>query len=262
MKKILTLLATAFFATSTFAQIPTTGNGDGLKGSYWYGSQDFGNPIPDGSKGGENYAASGDFAGNAYLTKPGTHEFDRIDPEVKFDWGIGNPFNDHQDGDACGQHCFSILWTGYILAPITGDIYLDLTSCDDAFSIEVWDSQDMTASIAKYDQEYLAGWNWDKDFWTIPVSIEEGHYYYVELKYFDGSWGAHINLKWFSEQYSVEAVTIPQAQLYSVLPGADGINEVVSNDKPSTIYNLNGIQVTGDLKPGIYIKNGKKLLVK
>lgn len=262
MKKLFTLIAAMMVASTAFAQIPVTGNGDGLKGSYWYGSQDFGNPIPDGSKGGENYSISGDFAGNEYLTKPGTHEFDRIDPEINFDWGIGNPFNDLIDGEDGQQHCFSILWTGYILSPITGDVYLDLTSCDDAFSIEVWDSEDMTASIAKYDNEYLTGWNWDKDFWTVPVPMEEGHFYYVELKYYDGSWGAHINLKWFSEEYSVEPVTIPQAQLYSALPSTDGIKNMTADIDDETVYTLSGIRTRNTNAPGFYIKSGRKIMVK
>lgn len=262
MKRLFIFIATVFITTCVFAQIPKTGKGDGLKGSYWYGSPDFGNPIPDGSKGGENYAASVDFAGNAYLTKPGTHEFDRIDPQIDFDWGVGNPFNDLQDGADGQQHCFSILWTGYILSPITGDVCIDLTHCDDAFSLEVWDSEDMTSSIAKYDKEYLTGWNWDKDFWTIPVAMEEGHFYYVELKYFDTAWGAHITMKWFNEEYSTEAETIPQEQLYSKLPDTDGIKEFTNSKSKGEVYNLNGIRVSGKPQPGFYIRNGKKFLVK
>ncbi len=242
-------------------EFPITGNGDGLKGSYWYGSQDFGNPIPDGSKGGANYASSGDFAGNAYLKKPGEHKFDRIDKDINFDWGAGNPFNNHTDGDACGQHCFSIKWTGYILAPITGEVILDLTYCDDAFSIEVWDADNMKKSIAKYDKEYLTGWNWDKDFWTIPVQMQKDKFYYIELKYYDGSWNSHICLKWSSEERGFEPVIIPQAQLYSELPDTDGIEGITCDNKAEAIYNLNGIRVADISASGIYIKNGRKFVV-
>lgn len=265
MKKLLTLVVAVAFTTTALAQIPVTGSGDGLKGSYWYGSQDFGNPIPDGSNGGENYAASSDFAGNAYLTQPGTHEFDRVDSVINFDWGNGNPFNDHLDGGDCGegQHCFSILWEGYILSPISGDVNIDLTYCDDAFSLEIWDVDDLDASIAKYDDEYLTGWNWDKDFWVIPVTFEKDHFYKIVLKYYDGSWSAHIKLRWYSEEYSIESEIIPQAQLYSELPTSDGIKEVTTDDNGNdAVYNLSGIKMNGPLKPGLYIKNGKKFLQK
>ena len=43
----------------------------------------------------------------------------------------------------------------------------------------------------------------------------------------------------------------------------DGINDVQQTEKTDdTIYNLQGIKVQGELKPGIYIQNGKKFVVK
>ena len=120
----------------------------------------------------------------------------------------------------------------------------------------------MSSSIAKYDNEYLTGWNWDKDFWTIPVTMEKGHYYYIELKYYDGSWGAHINLKWFSEEYSIEAVTIPQAQLYSKLPSTNRISDIHHEKKDDPVYNIAGLRVLDTKAPGLYIKKGKKYLEK
>ncbi|MBQ8046891.1 MAG: hypothetical protein IJ196_03080 [Prevotella sp.] len=270
MKKIFTLVSVLFVAASAFAQIPVTGEGDGLLGEYWYGSQDFGNPIP------AIYQDSGDFANNPHLTQGGTHEFDRVDPQILFDWGSGNPFNDHQDGTDCGcgtaQHCFSVKWTGWLLAPVTGEMIFDLCQCDDAFTLAIYDVDDMEDPIFFYDDYYFtgshAGWNWDKDFWTFPVDLEEGHYYYIEIKYYDGSWGAHIGLRWYNED-STEPEYIPQAQLYSKNPLADGVKNVVVSAASNGVYNLQGVKVgasTKELPSGMYIvnKDGKqqKVVVK
>ena len=44
---------------------------------------------------------------------------------------------------------------------------------------------------------------------------------------------------------------------------ADGINGVkVVNAEKDTIYTLQGVKVEGNLKPGIYVKNGRKFVVK
>ena len=43
----------------------------------------------------------------------------------------------------------------------------------------------------------------------------------------------------------------------------DGINDVQQNMKTGdAIYNLQGIKMEGELQPGIYIRNGKKFIVK
>ena len=46
--------------------------------------------------------------------------------------------------------------------------------------------------------------------------------------------------------------------------GADGISDMKSfvNSEDDTIYTLQGVKVEGDLKPGVYIRNGKKFIVK
>lgn len=279
MKKLLTLIVAVFAFTAVSAQIPQTGKGDGLLGEYWKGSSDFGNPIPDIYK-------NTDWHKSPEQDQGGTYQFSRVDPVINFDWGSGNPFD-----DTTNEMSFSIKWTGYILAPVIGDYTFDLTFCDDAFDFKLYDVEDLETPIASYDKEWLAGFNWDKDFWQIPASLEENHFYYIQLRYFDNAWGAHIRLCWLNDDYSVEKEVVPQSQLYSKLPtqgikavtgksarivadngsiaikGVQGDVVTVSSVSGATLYSA---ATKGDLTlpvaPGLYVvKAGgvtKKVMVK
>ena len=42
-----------------------------------------------------------------------------------------------------------------------------------------------------------------------------------------------------------------------------GINDVkVNSDQPDVYYNLRGVKIEKPTKPGIYIRNGKKIVIK
>lgn len=271
MKKFIFLCLALLSANVAIAQVPVTGSGDGLKGEYWSGSSNFDQPIPD-------FYRNTDFHTSPSQDEGGTFEFSRVDSAINFDWGSGNPFNDSTD-----DMSFSIRWTGYLLAPVTGEYTFDLTFCDDAFSLKLWDADDIEAgTVAEYDDEYIGGtnmgWNWDKDFWLVPASLEEGKYYKVELLYFENAGGSHINFQWFVDEYSVATETVPQSQLYSELPSAivRGVKQsqmrtVVSGrtlrvmtdrDNMAEVYSANGTQIRTltanghdqiTLEKGIYI---------
>ena len=191
------------------------GEGDGLTGEYWEGSSDFGNPIP-------SVYRNTDFHKSPQQDQPGEYRFTRVDPVVNFDWGNGNPFNDSKEDES-----FSVKWTGYLLAPVTGKYNFSLTRCDDAFSFKLFNPDNLTSPICKYDNEYIGkpgfGFNWDKPSWKFSSSLKAGEFYYVELLYFENAGGAHINLRWQITGKASYYCTIPQSQLYTKLPDPNGI---------------------------------------
>ena len=58
---------------------------------------------------------------------------------------------------------------------------------------------------------------------------------------------------------SLEGQTL-KANISGIITAIDAIHGVAKADAP--VYNLNGQRVTGELKAGIYVKNGKKFIVK
>ena len=197
-----------------------TGNGDGLTGEYWEGSSDFGNPIP-------YIYRNTDFHKSPQQDQPGEYRFTRVDTVINFNWQNGNPFNDSTEDES-----FSIKWTGYLLAPVTGRYNFNLSRCDDAFSFKLYKLSDLSNPICKYDNEYIGkpgfGFNWDKPEWKFTANLEAGEYYYLELLYFENAGGAHINLRWRITGEASFFCTIPQSQLYTKLPDPDCIGSTGS----------------------------------
>jgi hypothetical protein len=62
--------------------------------------------------------------------------------------------------------------------------------------------------------------------------------------------------------YSFHAVAGTRHFLVSFANSATAIPSVSTPTQPSSIYNLQGQKVNGTLKPGIYIKDGKKIMMK
>ncbi len=206
------------------------GNGDGITGEYWEGSSDFGNPIPD-------IYHDTDFHHSPEQDQPGEYRFTRVDPRIEHDWDWGNPFNTPGDDES-----FSVKWTGYLLAPVTGRYTFNLVYCDDAFSFKLYRLSDLSNPIYKYDNEYIGqpgfGFNWDKPFWKFVARLNEGEFYYLELLYFENAGTAHINLRWNINGIHSYPQTVPQSQLYTKIPEPDGITNV--QQEPVGIFASDG----------------------
>ena len=206
------------------------GNGDGITGEYWEGSSDFGNPIPD-------FYRDTDFHHSPEQDQPGEYRFTRVDPRIEHDWDWGNPFNTPGDDES-----FSVKWTGYLLAPVTGRYTFNLVYCDDAFSFKLYRLSDLSNPIYKYDNEYIGqpgfGFNWDKPFWKFVARLNEGEFYYLELLYFENAGTAHINLRWNINGIHSYPQTVPQSHLYTKIPEPDGITNV--QQEPIGIFASDG----------------------
>ena len=249
-----------------------SGNGDGLIGEYWEGSSDFGNPIP-------SIYRNTDFHHSPEQDQPGEYRFTRTDPVIDFEWGQGNPFNDSSEDES-----FSIKWTGYLLAPVTGKYTFNLTHCDDAFSFKLFRLSNLNTPLCKYDNEYIGkpgfGFNWDKKSWVFSTRLKEEEFYYLELLYFENAGSSHINLRWLIDGKMGYYATIPQSQLYTELPpDPDGIINVNresaylfaapkslcildAKSQPVDIYTLAGECIKSEvmsgnrtipLSPGVYV---------
>ena len=220
------------------------GKGDGLTGEYWEGSSDFGNPIPD-------IYRNTDFHSSPEQDQPGEYRFTRTDPEVNFDWQTGNPFN-----NSTSDESFSIKWTGYLLAPVSGRYTFDLTSCDDAFSFKLFRLENLNTSFCKYDNEYVGqpgfGFHWDDTKWKVTARLNADTYYFLELLYFENAGGSHINLRWNINGTLTYPSTIPQSQLFTKLPEPDGIADI--GIEPVDIQARNGrLYIHGKNNSMLYI---------
>lgn len=223
------------------------GCGNGLTGEYWVGSSDFGNPIPDVYR-------NTDFHKSPEQDEPGVYAFTRIDPVVDFSWGTGNPFDDTTD-----EKSFSIAWTGYLQVPETGSYVIDLTQCDDAFSLQLTDVDEPEFSVVNYDREYIGGKNfgfhWNMAKWRYPTFLQQGHKYKLVLKYFDNAYGAQIRLRWQPNGES-ETVVIPQSQLYADFEAS--VNTIPYRQQSGSTYDLQGRRINNPYKGEIVIEKGRK----
>ncbi len=149
-------------------QGPTPGTGNGLLGVYF---DDVG------------------------LTDPA---FERTDPSVDFNWGVGSP-------DATiAPDTFSVRWVGQI-EPLYSEEYTFYTTSDDG--IRLW-----------IDGQQIID-HWNDHVSTVRsgrVTLQAGQRYDVRMEYYERTGFAVAKLEWSSPSQSREVV--PQLQLYSESP--------------------------------------------
>ena len=118
----------------------------------------------------------------------------RIDPEVNFDWGGGNPVS------GVGADNFSVRWTGQIV-PEFGEEYTFYTTTDDG--VRLW--IDGQLIIDKWiDQSPTE--------WSGAISLVAGQRYDIKLEYYEKGGGAVSKLFWSSANTGYQP--IPELSLF------------------------------------------------
>ncbi len=130
----------------------------------------------------------------------GTPNIDRIDAQIDWGWGDGNP------GGGLNNNNFSVKWDGYIYIPEEGDYTFSLKHDDDA-----------RLTIDGEELYYLADWshNQYKDSKTKHFKVG---YYPIEYTFIEKSGGAHAHLQWRNNQNITSSVIVPSINLFPTKP--------------------------------------------
>lgn len=128
---------------------------------------------------------------NNDLTNPA---FDRIDPIVNFNWGLGSPATS-MSGDN-----YSIRWTGFVEAPSSGN-YTFTTNTDDG--VRLWVGGKLL--IDKWVPQPPTDW-------TGTLSLTAGEKVAVVMEYYEIAGGALASLSW--EGPGIPKQIIPSANLF------------------------------------------------
>ncbi len=129
----------------------------------------------------------------------------RVDPVVDFNWGGGNPVA------GIGADNFSVRWTGYVQAPVSG-VYTFRTQSDDG--IRLW-----VGGTPVINNWVDHGPTYD----TGMVTLAAGQQYTVTLEYYERGGGAVAQLQWQKPGDAVFS-TLPNPNLFycdttTVVPG-------------------------------------------
>ncbi len=147
--------------------------------------------------------------------------FNRVDPEVNFNWANGTP-------DArVGTDTFSIRWTGKI-EPRYSETYTFNTLSDDGVRLYI----DGQLLIDQWIDQSATNF-------TGAIDLEAGVQYDIRLEYFERIGRAEMRLQWSSDSQAFE--TVPTSQLYAADPppssNAEPTNEIVVSNlrQPTSI---------------------------
>lgn len=143
----------------------------------------------------------------------------RVDPVVDFNWGGGNPVA------GIGADNFSVRWTGYVQATVSG-VYTFRTQSDDG--IRLWVGG--TAVINNWTDH-------GPTYNTGAVTLAAGQYYPVTLEYYERGGGAVAQLQW-QKPGDAAFSTVPTVSLFycdttTVVPG--GFNAFETATAPGSI---------------------------
>ena len=137
----------------------------------------------------------GDYFSNTNLT--GQVAASRIDPQINFAWGAV--------AAAAGVPAdkFSARWTGQVEAPVTGTFTFGTRSDD---GIRLWVNNRLL----------IDNWTNHSPMWdqTIPVTLNAGQRYNIQIEYYDNTGGANLQLYWWYPGQGEQI--IPKARLYPV----------------------------------------------
>ena len=130
-----------------------------------------------------------------------------VDPNVNFFWEKLSPDPDKLGGDGWGAR-----WTGYVRCEQAGT-YVFQVYVDDGARMRIQDDTGQWVWVIPNDS---ADWNdhtegaWLPDP-TVPITLEGGKWYPIELEYFEGGGDAFIQLYWSVNGGS--EVVVPQSDL-------------------------------------------------
>jgi outer membrane protein OmpA-like peptidoglycan-associated protein len=109
-------------------------------------------------------------------------KFTRIDPAIDFDWNFQQP------GPSVAAERFSVRWTGYLLAPVSG-VYTLHVIVDDG--MRVWLN----------GRKVLDEWRHQPTTYASKqVRLQAGQYYSLRVEYFQGSAPTRAFLGWVIPQ--------------------------------------------------------------
>lgn len=112
------------------------------------------------------------------LNLSGNPKYKQVDEEINFDWGDSSPDN------GIGKDKYSVRWTGYLKAPISGDVVLNIVIDD---GTRVWFD----------DKQILEDWSRHSTRKkSVVVKMEEGKLYKIKMEYFEDGGGATAILGW------------------------------------------------------------------
>ena len=162
-----------FFGMTVFA-VSGWSNGDGLLGQYYNKSN---------TTDTETYPISG------------IANLSRIDSEVNFNWGTGNP------GDPINNDYFQAKWTGYVNIPMSGN-WTFYTSVDDGVKLYIDGALLIDKWIVQPETKYYN---------TIPLSAG---FHTIQMDYYENTGYTAARLYWSGPGVSTQTI-IPQMYLYS-----------------------------------------------
>ena len=152
------------------------------------------------------------FAGSMNLD--GEPALVRVDPGIDFDWAEGAPH------EKVGANIYSVRWTGFIVAPVSGEYELHLSSddgsrmwLDDELVIDSWSDHAMEER-------------------TVKVALEAGVARRVKIEYYENMVYAGARLEWTPPPSAAagaskgERHVIPASSLF--VPGEDLAPPVVA----------------------------------
>lgn len=166
--------------------------------------------------------------------------FERIDPNIDFNWQGGNP------GRGLGQDKFKVTWSGSLLPPVTGDYVFEVT-VDDGITIEL-DGETVFESEGNSDRSKKIPLTAGK-----PVSF---------LATYTEDWGdAYVTLSWerpdgLKQVIPASAFIAVKQDAGSVVLGESSARDPLGRDRDvEALLGRRGksLQVDGSAIPGEYL---------
>ncbi|MHB1000893.1 MAG: PA14 domain-containing protein [Armatimonadota bacterium] len=136
-----------------------------------------------------------------------TRVFSRVDPNINFNWMGLSP-----DISKLPSNGFGVKWTGFVKGEVSGT-YIFRVHVDDGAKMRVMDDDGKWVSVIP---DNTINWtDHNKGAWlpdpVVPIELQGGKWYPIELQYFEGGENAFITLYWSINGGS--EVVIPQSML-------------------------------------------------
>lgn len=177
---------------------------------------------------GQGVGLTGQYYGDATFS---SLKITRTDPQVNFNWGTGSP------GTGVPTDNFTARWTGQVLAPVDEQFTFSARSDDD---MRLWiadenDPSHPTLLISIWGRANTS------EYAGVPVTLQAGHKYDIQMDYMELTGGASTSLYWQSP--STAKQLIPTSQLFNTYETINGVGT-----QPASPYTTS---VSGDV--GTYV---------
>lgn len=145
----------------------------------------------------------------------------RTDKTINFDWSIG-PDGNHfvSPGPGVPGEYFSVRWTGYVYAPVTG-VYTFHMATDDG--MRVWIG----------GRKVLDSWTDQRvTRYTIRKTLTAGRYYSLRVEYYQVRWDSRAVLAWQLPTEGDEPISTPPLNELSAIPSRYLYTSLPASVKP------------------------------